>query len=90
MSDANRLKGLQGLIFTPYREPEFIPTQSSLRFAAAKHFAAQKLFSGWSAYDVIDYLVTFNGFSSAQARKIVAPLYNRLTTPIKELRRGDL
>lgn len=89
MSNVNRAQRLQGLIYPPYKTPSFIPNNQSMNTERARRFAAQKLLSGWSPVDVIDYLVIFNYYSLQKARSIVAPLYNRLTTPLKELKESD-
>lgn len=89
MSNVTRLKNVQDLIYGSYTAPSFIPNDRSIQTERAKRFAAQKLLAGWDPKDVIEYLVNFNYYSPMKARAIVVPLYNRLTTPIKELRERE-
>lgn len=87
MNRVKRLKGMQELIFGEFKEPDFIPSSERIRFERARTFAGHKLLQGWDPKDVIEYL-EYNGFSEEKARKIVVPLYNRVTTPFRELKRG--
>lgn len=87
MSNLKRMRNLQGLILGDYKEPKFIPTNQTLATERARRFASQKLLSGWTPGDVIEYLVNFHYYAPEKARAIVVPLYNRLTTPLKELRK---
>lgn len=88
MGNVKRLKSMQSLIFGEFKEPEFIPTNRDVQMARLRQFAAHKLLNGWDPKAVMEYLVMFNGLSEEKARKIVAPLYNRLTTPVRELKKG--
>lgn len=87
MGNVKRLKGLQAYMFGDFKEPEFIPTNRDIQMARLRQFAAHKLLNGWDPKAVIEYLVMFNGIPEEKARKIVAPLYNRMTTPLKQLKK---
>lgn len=61
--------------------PDFLKTKKTVRAEQAEAVATQKMLSGWSINDVLDYLQDL-GFSYEAARKITVRAYNRVTNPL--------
>lgn len=84
MGNEKRFRAMQNLVFGDAPKLNFIPTDADIRTERARTYAGHKLLAGWDAKDVIDSLV-LNGMNREKARKIVVALYNRITTPYKQL-----